>query len=194
MKNKQVYSLQNRAVFFDRDGTLNETFVRNNKPYGPTSLKDLELLPDAPLITNKLHGLNFLVIIISNQPDIALGQISEKSRIALKKKFEELIKKSKSCVDDIYYCYHHPDSINPTYPKECECRKPKPGMILTAANKYNIDLTRSWVIGDTDRDVNAGRTAGCKTILIKRLYSGECDPDFKVENLSQVIDIIRKNS
>lgn len=194
MKNKQVCSLRNRAVFFDRDGTLNETFVRNNKPYGPTSLKDLELLPDAPLITNKLHGLDFLVIIISNQPDIALGQISEKSRIALKKKFEKLIKKSKSCVDNIYYCYHHPQSINPRYPKECSCRKPKPGMILEAARKYNINLTHSWVVGDTDRDINAGRAAGCKTILIKRSYSGKCDPNFTVENLSQVVDIITKKS
>lgn len=182
------------AVFFDRDGTVTNTFIRDNKAYAATEPKDLELLKDTPNALNRLHASGFLIIIASNQPDIALGEIDEQTREALEAKFEELLDKNGAYVDATYYCHHHPDSINPNYPKECDCRKPKPGMILEAMKRFNIDFENSWVVGDNDKDVNLGKTAGCRTILIKRPYSGECEPDFTVDSLSEVVDIIIQNS
>lgn len=186
--------MKKKAVFFDRDGSLTNTFVIDNKPYAPTRPEDLELLPETPEILNRLHDANHLIIVVSNQPDIALGKIDEPTRLAIEKKFVDLIEQKGVHIDEIFYCHHHPDSINPEYPKECGCRKPKPRMIIKAAEKFGIDLSKSWVIGDTDKDINAGKSAGCRTILIQRSYSGNCEPDFSVQNLSQCVDIVLKNT
>lgn len=183
-----------RAIFFDRDGTLTNTFVRDNKPYGPTDPSKLALLPGASQAVKKAKNLGFLTIVVSNQPDIALGKIDENTKTKIEEKFQELIKANDVPIDAIYYCNHHPKSINPNYPKVCECRKPKPGMILDAAKDWNIALNNSWVVGDTDKDINAGKAAGCKTILIKKPYSGVCQPDLVVGNLGEIIDIINRES
>lgn len=181
----------NRAVFLDRDGTLVKTGTyENEKNVAPRRPEDLKLLRDTPGTLKELHQACFFIIITSNQPDIALGKIDEATRKELEKKFKDIIKQNKIHVDEIYYCHHHPNGINPKYPKECNCRKPKPGMLLMAAKKWNISLKDSWVVGDSDKDIDAGKSAGCKTILIKRSYSQGCDPNFTVENLSQIVDIV----
>lgn len=182
----------NKAVFFDRDGTLNKTFVVSNKPYGPRHLKDIKLFKQVPFILNKLHELGFLIVVVSNQPDIALRKIDEKTRQALEKKFKNLVKIKKINIDAIYYCYHHPNSIDSKYPKNCDCRKPKPGMLLKASKELKINLKKSWIVGDTDKDIDAGKAAGCKTILIKKSYSGRCEPDFAVKSLMDIINIIKQ--
>lgn len=181
-----------KAIFFDRDGTLNRTFVRDNKPYTPTNPNDLVLFPETAQTLRELKDLGYLLIVISNQPDIALGKITEETKEALIMKFRELLESENVPIDAIYYCHHHPDSINPKYPNECTCRKPKPEMVIKATQDFNIDLTKSWVVGDIDKDVNLGIAVGCKTILFRQPYSGQCQPDFEVANLLDIVKIIVK--
>lgn len=181
-----------RAIFFDRDGTLNHTFVWDNKPYAPTRPKDLTLFPETAQTLRELKTLGYLLVIVSNQPDIALGKINEETKESLKMKFRELLEDARAPIDAIYYCHHHPDSINPDYPSECNCRKPKPGMIHRAATDFNIDLSKSWVVGDIDKDVNLGISVGCKTILLKQSYSGQCQPNYTIDNLQEVVIIIKR--
>lgn len=185
-----------RAVFFDRDGVINDTDVDLSIPksFAPRKPEDLRIFPGVAEIIRNLKNAGFVIIVVSNQPDIALGKIDESTRAALEGKFESLIKIEGIPVEEIYYCHHHPDSTNPDYPKNCDCRKPKPGMLIRAGRRYKINLEDSWVIGDTDKDINAGKAAGCKTILLRRPWSEEanCQPDFVIENLKESVDIILK--
>lgn len=185
------------VVFFDRDGTLIPTANYEKAiDVAPRRPEDLKLFPETAEVVNQLRRNGFLIIIVSNQPDIALGKINETTKESLEKRFEELLRENEINIDAIYYCHDHPDGINPDYPKECDCRKPKTGMVFAAVEKFSIDLKKSWVVGDRDKDINMGKAAGCKTVLIKKLWSKaeNCSPDFIVNNLSEVVDIIKKNS
>jgi len=186
--------LPRKAVFFDRDGVLNKTTVDLDalKSYAPTDPEQLEVFPEAYDIIKQLKIEGFAIIIVSNQPDIALNKIDEVIRKKLEEKFVIIISQKGVQVDRIYYCNHHPNGTNPNYPKDCDCRKPKPGMILQAAVEWSLDLKSSWMIGDTDKDINAGQAAGCKTILLVRPWSvaDNCQPDYSVDNLEDVLDII----
>ena len=153
LKNKQ------KAVFLDRDGTINKHigFLR--------SLDEFELLPN---VANNIKWFNqngFLTIVITNQPVIARGEVSWEELSEIHNKMETLLGYEGAYIDDIFICPHHPDKgfagERPEYKMICECRKPKPGMIFEAAKKYNIDLSESYVIGDTDSDLQAGIAAGC---------------------------------
>lgn len=162
----QARNLRNRqkAVFLDRDGTLNREvgFLRN--------IDDLELLPGAAYAVRSLNEAGYLVILATNQPVIARGEVSVSELENIHNKLETLLGNEGAYLDSIYFCPHHPDSgfkgEIPELKFECECRKPKPGMLLKAADDFNIDLSESWMIGDSERDVKAGIAAGCKTALI----------------------------
>ena len=159
-------SRKQQALFIDRDGTINKYvgFLRN--------IDDFELIPSTVDIIKKANSDGELVIVITNQPVIARGEVTWEQLEEIHNKMETLLGEQGAYVDDIFICPHHPDKgfegERPEYKFECDCRKPKPGLILQAAEKYNIDLSQSTMIGDSENDILAGKAAGCgKTILLK---------------------------
>lgn len=186
-----------KAVFLDRDGVIIDLNVDFTAPksFAVKSVEDIKLLPGVEKIS-ALKKCGYLVIVVSNQPDIALGKINEKTRKDLEKTFELISKTNNLIFDGIYYCHHHPNSVNKKYAKNCDCRKPKAGMLTRASKDKGIDLSKSWVIGDSYTDILAGEKAGCRTILLNRVWSqaNKCLPNFMVdEHLGDAIDIILKN-
>lgn len=160
-------NLQNKqkAIFLDRDGTINvyKGFL--------THPDDFELLPGAVEAIREINHSGYLAIVVSNQPVIARGDCTFKELQLIHDKMETLLGKEGAFVDAIYYCPHHPDKgfegERPEYKMDCDCRKPKAGLLLQAAKEWNIDLAQSYMIGDSERDVEAGRNASCKhSILI----------------------------
>jgi D-glycero-D-manno-heptose 1,7-bisphosphate phosphatase len=150
----------NKAVFIDKDGTLVE-----NIPYNIDPVK-VCIYKDVPEALRMLNAKGFKIVVVSNQPGIALGHFKkrdfEKFIHFFYKRFEEQGIK----LDGFYYCPHHPDGKVAKYSKECKCRKPKSGMILQAAEDLNIDISKSWMVGDILNDVESGKNAGCNTVLI----------------------------
>jgi D-glycero-D-manno-heptose 1,7-bisphosphate phosphatase len=163
-----------KAVFLDRDGTIN-TF--NNFVKKP---EDFELIAGTAEAIRKINRSGCLAIVITNQPVIARGEVSFTELETIHNKMETELGKQGAYLDDIFFCPHHPDKgfpgELPEYKIDCDCRKPKPGMILRAAKKYNIDLAASYMVGDDTRDVEAGRAAGCTPVLLKEKSGAEFDP------------------
>jgi D-glycero-D-manno-heptose 1,7-bisphosphate phosphatase len=156
-------AVKRKAVFLDRDGVLNQAVVRNGTPYPPANATELVLAPDAKAALRELKAHGFLLLVVTNQPDVAKG-ITTRSAV------EQINRKlaSELPVDDVFVCFHQDLD-------HCDCRKPKPGMILEGARKHNVDLTESFMVGDRWRDVEAGQNAGCRTIFIDGGY-GEQQP------------------
>lgn len=153
-----------RAIFLDRDGTINKYvgFLKN--------INDLELIDGATEAINLINNSDYLAIVVTNQPVIARGDVTFEELDEIHNKLETLLGQSGSYLDAIYFCPHHPDKgfegERPEFKIDCECRKPKPGLLLKAAKDYNIDLSNSWMIGDDDNDIKAGIAAGCKTLKV----------------------------
>jgi len=153
-----------RAVFLDRDGTINKYvgFLRN--------IEDLELLPGVPEAIRRINRSGYLAIVVTNQPVIARGEVTWAQLDEIHNKLETLLGQHGAYLDDIFICPHHPDKgfvgEVPEYKVECDCRKPKSGLLLQAAARYNIDLSASWLLGDSDWDMQAGQAAGCQVIRI----------------------------
>jgi D,D-heptose 1,7-bisphosphate phosphatase len=168
--------MKNKAVFLDRDGVINE--VVYHKEMGivdsPFTVDQFKLLPDVAKAINKFHEQGYKVIIISNQPGLAKDQYAMAVFEKIRKKMKKELEKEGATIDAEYYCFHHPEAKIGSYKKICFCRKPKPGMILQAAKEHDIDLLRSWMIGDGITDMKAGIDAGCKTIFIGRLKCDIC--------------------
>lgn len=162
----EAKNLSNRqkAVFLDRDGTINEYvgFL--------TDINDFKLIEGAADAIKMINESGYLAIVVTNQPVIARGEVSLKELQEIHNKMETLLGQQGAYLDAIFYCPHHPhkgyEGERPEYKTECDCRKPKPGLLFRAAEKYNIDLSKSWMIGDGDNDVEAGKAAGCKVIKI----------------------------
>lgn len=150
-----------RAVFLDRDGVINANLERDGRPVAPTKLAEFRILPGVPDAVRRLKEHGYLVIVITNQPDVTNG-LTERSTVEA---MHDVIR-AQLPVDDVKTCFHN-DAAG------CDCRKPKPGLILSAAAEYDIDLARSYVVGDRWRDVAAGRAAGCATIFIDYGYKQE---------------------
>lgn len=147
-----------RCVFLDRDGVVTRSNVIDNQPYAPTRLEDLQLLPGAVESMNSLKGAGFLLVIVTNQPDVAIGKVSRSVVESMHAKLRAL-----SPVDDIRVCYH-------VDADRCLCRKPLPGMLISAAKDHGIDLFKSFMVGDRWRDIDAGHAAGCRTVFIDHGY------------------------
>jgi histidinol-phosphate phosphatase family protein len=150
----------NRAVFLDKDGTLVENIPFNVDP------RRIRLTARASDAMRLLHRAGFLLIVVTNQSGIARGILTESMMGRVRARLERLAKASGAALTDFLYCPHHPAGTLRRYACACACRKPGPGMLLRAAARHRIDLTRSWLIGDILDDVEAGRRAGCSTILI----------------------------
>jgi D-glycero-D-manno-heptose 1,7-bisphosphate phosphatase len=171
-----------RAVFLDRDGVVSRSVVRDGLPFAPTELKDFEILPEAPEACRRLKQAGYLLIVATNQPDVGRG--------TMKKEIVEAMH-SEMCrqlpIDRVEVCYHPGRGQS-----NCDCRKPKPGLLLNAARELGIDLAQSWIVGDRWRDIDCGRAAGVRTIFIDRGYAESLKqiPDFRARDLAQAADII----
>ena len=174
-----------RAVFLDRDGVLDRAVVRAGKPFPPARLEDVEIIPGAITSLQQLADCGYVLIGITNQPDVARGTQSRE----VVESINALIQ-SRLPVREIFVCYHdHAD--------ECDCRKPKPRLILQAVQKYGLDLSLSWMVGDRWKDIVAGQAAGLKTIFVDYHYTETykgVPADFTVEDIAFIADIILKGS
>ena len=167
------------AAFLDRDGTLNKTVWKNGKPRPPYSYTQAEIIPGTLEAIDNLRKLKYIPVIITNQPDVSRGKLSLEDVNFINKKICKLLK-----IEFIYMCVHD-DKDN------CECRKPKPGMIFKAAADLELDLSNSILIGDRWRDIHAGQAAGCKSFLIKSNYN-ELKPNHPYETVSSLLALSKK--
>ena len=191
----------NRAVFLDRDGTINEIvyFPELGVLDSPLNLRQFKLLPSVAEAIGLFNRLGLKVIVTSNQPAIAKGKISYALFGQIREKMKtELLKKGVH-IDGEYYCLHHPDAKLAEYKVNCDCRKPNPGLLLKASKDFNLELTQCYMIGDSLTDVEAGRAAGClRTFFIGRMKCDLCrlmedreiKPDYIVPNLLNAAKII----
>ena len=169
-----------RAVFLDRDGVLNRAIVKAGLPLGPSTLEEFEILPGSAEAVLALKEAGFKALVVTNQPDVARGLVTRAQVEAMHGLLLE-----KVAVDEIRVCFH-------TDEDGCDCRKPKPGMLLDAAREWGIGLSDSFMIGDRWRDVDAGNAAGCRTIFIDRGYDEplRTRPDHVVSSLTEALGFI----
>ncbi|MGB2809926.1 MAG: HAD-IIIA family hydrolase [Sedimentisphaerales bacterium] len=186
--------MSNKAIFLDRDGTLIEDPGYLNHP---EQVKLLEGVAEALI---ELRAMGYMLIVVTNQSAVARGIVSEKGLGEIHNRLMQLLTERGAYLDQIYYCPYHPDGVIPKYRKESDWRKPNPGMLLAASDEMDIDLSQSWKIGDSSRDIEAGLRAGCKTILVTR-YSrykstygkpAEPKPDYKSVNMKEAVNIIKQ--
>ncbi|MBV8802732.1 MAG: HAD family hydrolase [Gammaproteobacteria bacterium] len=176
MKNN---SERKKAVFLDRDGVLNHALIKNGKPYPPANLKELTIPNDAKTALNMLKSHGFLLIGATNQPDVARGTTPREIVEMINRQIMSFLP-----LDDIRVCYHD-------NPDNCECRKPLAGLLIQAADDYDIDLAQSIMVGDRWKDIEAGKNAGCKTIWLRCNYNEPEPPrapDFIASSLSQAAE------
>ena len=171
------------AVFLDRDGTINKYvgFLRN--------IEEFELMDGVAEAIRKINESGYLAIVVTNQPVIARGEVTLEELQEIHNKMETLLGQEGAYVDGIYYCPHHPDKgfegERPEYKMVCDCRKPKPGMLIDAAEKFNIDLSNSYMVGDGKNDVEAGRAAGCISVI---LGNEDCDCSNRYDSLLSFVN------
>lgn len=170
----------NRAVFLDRDGVLSRSDVWDGKPFAPVALDGFDLLPDAAPAAAALKRQGFLLVVVTNQPDVGNGKVARETVDAMNRRLAQQVP-----VDAIKVCYH-PQSAG------CACRKPAPGMLIEAARELDIDLAASFMVGDRWSDVAAGKAAGCRTVFIDRHYAERRPeaPDFITDSLAGAAELI----
>ena len=192
---------KNRAVFLDRDGVLND--LEYNPEEGrigsPLTAKQLRIFPYAGESVRRIRELGFKAILVSNQPGVAKRQFTHSELGRMKEKVRKELAKHNCSLDAEYYCLHHPDALIRKYRLDCDCRKPKPGLLLRAAKDHDLDLGNSFFVGDALVDVKAGRSAGCRTILLGHsttflmtmIEREDARPDFMLPSLKQVPNLLR---
>lgn len=157
-----------RAVFLDRDGILNELQPDplTGQPESPLSVAAVSLMPDAASSVRRLREAGYLLIGVTNQPAAAKGRITVDEQDKIHQRVLELLDQENASLDAWRLCPHHPLGTIPALTKACSCRKPAPGMVVDAASEFDIDLSSSWIVGDSDSDVAAGKAAGTRTVLV----------------------------
>jgi D-glycero-D-manno-heptose 1,7-bisphosphate phosphatase len=191
-----------KAIFLDRDGVINELIYYSehgviDSPFTPEQFK---LLPGVCEAIKKFRKTGFKVILVSNQPGIAKDYLSQQTFAEIEKKMKDELAKEEASLDGEYYCFHHPEAKVERLKVTCDCRKPKPGLLLRAAEDMDIDLSQSWMIGDGLTDIKAGKSAGCKTILLGRMKCELCHlmdeqdarPDAIASNLLQAVQKVEE--
>ena len=184
----------NKAIFIDKDGTLIPDIPYNVNPQlitlSNTAIPALQLL----------QKQNYLLIVISNQSGVARGYFKEEELQNVSDAIINLVSKEGITIDGFYYCPHYKEGSVKEYAIDCDCRKPKPGLLLKAAKDFDIDLKQSWMIGDILNDVEAGKAAGCRTVLLKNgnetewIMNEKREPNFIVENLLEAAQTIVQHS
>jgi len=182
------HQVTRRAVFLDRDGVINHAVVRNGKPHPPLSPTDFRLYDDVVDGCARLKTASFLLVLITNQPDVGRGTQSREAVEAMHLKLQSAL----PSLDRIEICYHGGER----YGQPCDCRKPRPGLILRAAAELNIDLKESYVIGDRWRDIDCARAAGCRAIFIERGYKEKLrqTADVTVANFKEAVNAVLRDS
>jgi D-glycero-D-manno-heptose 1,7-bisphosphate phosphatase len=185
------------AAFIDRDGVINELVAdgAGGPPESPLHVPDVRLVPGAAAALRRLADAGWRLVGVSNQPSAAKGLMSLDELHAIQRRVLELVADEGARFDDFRLCLHHPEGVVPEFTGDCECRKPAPGMLFAAAGELEIDLSASWMIGDTDGDVQAGQSAGCRTVLVEHAgsahkRSAQLHPDAVVTDLTAAADLI----
>lgn len=176
-----------RAVFLDRDGVLNEVFLEDGVPHPPSSMAELHIFAEAHTATKRLSEAGFVLVMVTNQPDVARGTADRADVEALNEHVRAALG-----IDHVYCCWHDG--------RECACRKPRPGMLLDSAADFDLDLVASWVVGDRWVDIGAGVAAGTRTMLLERSYSWDpsggitppthLEPTARVATLADAVSLI----
>jgi D-glycero-D-manno-heptose 1,7-bisphosphate phosphatase len=192
---------KSKAVFLDRDGVLNDLKYdpEEGRIGSPMSARQLRIFPYTGESVRRIRKLGFKVILISNQPGVAKRQFTYSEFQKMSEKVREELSKHEVSLDAEYYCLHHPHALVQKYRLVCDCRKPKPGLLLRAAKEHDLDLGNSFFVGDALVDVKAGRAAGCRTILLghvttflsSMIEKEDARPDFVLPSLKQVPDLLR---
>ena len=171
-----------KSVFLDRDGVINKVYIKDGLPRSPNSSNELKILPGVRESIIKLKKLNFICLMVTNQPNVSRKKIDKNNVIQMNN-----FLKNEIALDDIFVCYHD-DSDN------CNCRKPKPGLLLQAGKKWDVDFKKSFMIGDRWKDIQAGEKVGCKTIFLDYKYNEKKPkkPDFVSDSLLNAAHIIEK--
>jgi D-glycero-D-manno-heptose 1,7-bisphosphate phosphatase len=180
------HEIKKRAVFLDRDGVLNRPVVRDGRPFPPAHIEEFELYPDATSACEQLKAAGFCLVVVTNQPDVGRGTQTRGIVEAMHAKLRAAI----PSLDAIEVCFH----AGSAHGEPCECRKPRPGMLLRAAAALDIDLRQSFLIGDRWRDVDCAHAAGCRAVLIDRGYNETLreEPEFTAATLSAAVNAILK--
>ncbi|MGQ9674715.1 MAG: D-glycero-alpha-D-manno-heptose-1,7-bisphosphate 7-phosphatase [Chloroflexota bacterium] len=177
-----------RAIFLDRDGTLIED---QKYEFRPSQIRFMDGVTDG---LKALRQAGYKLVIITNQSGVARGLFGEEQVREMHARLADALADQGVPIDAFYYCPHHVDGIVPEYAVDCECRKPKPGMILEAADDLELDLAASWVIGDICADVEAGCRAGCRTVLVDgngtELSQNRCNPTYVARNFAQAARLV----
>jgi D-glycero-D-manno-heptose 1,7-bisphosphate phosphatase len=183
--------MPNKAIFLDRDDTIIEDPGYINNP------DQVKLLDGAPEALSSFKTMGYKLVVVSNQSGVARGVVTEETIGQIHKRLERLLAEKGVILDRIYYCPYHPEGVIPKYRKDSDWRKPNPGMLLAAGRDMDIDMAESWMVGNSIRDVEAGRRAGCMTVMIagrtheQKMPPGEPGPDYRAVNLKEVVNIIK---
>lgn len=170
----------NKCIFWDRDGVVNYPIIIDGKSHPPDCVEHLKLVFGIRQLMEKTCKMGYLNIVVTNQPDFARGTQTKEEIEKINNAIIEYLP-----LDDLFVCYHDNED-------NCECRKPKAGMLIEAKNKYNIDFSHSWMVGDSCKDIEAGKKVGCKTILISNEFRSliPCVPDYVVKSIDEIEEII----
>ena len=193
-------NLRSKAVFLDRDGVINELvyYEEHGLLDSPATMDQMQVFPWVAGAIRDLKKAGFKVVLVSNQPGIAKGYFSKKTFEKIRQKMVDDLAKEGAFLDGEYYCFHHPEAKVKELRVNCDCRKPRPGLLLKAGNELDIDLASSWMIGDGLTDIQAGKEAGCRAILIGKMKCELCAlmeetdarPDAVAPNFLEAADII----
>ena len=169
-------------MFLDRDGVINQCKVVDGRPYPPSDIDEFVLLPGVLEACRRLKQAGYYLVVATNQPDVGRGTLKREVVDRIHETMREQLP-----IDRVEVCFHPGQGES-----NCDCRKPKPGMLLRAAAELNIDLRRSWMVGDRWRDIDCGHAAGCRTVLIDYHYDEPLrqQPDYRVNNLLEAVDLI----
>ena len=185
------------AVFFDRDGVVNELVLdpRSRLSESPLDPAQVELVPGAAEGLRRLRDAGYLLVGVSNQPAAAKGTVSLAALESVQERVLDLLRDEGIVPDRFQLCFHHPEGVVPELTRMCNCRKPAPGMLLDAAQELDLDLASCWMIGDTDGDIEAGAAAGCRTILVENPASahkraGTVQPDLRAPDLATAAELL----
>jgi D-glycero-D-manno-heptose 1,7-bisphosphate phosphatase len=189
-----------KALFLDRDGVINHMVLYKTGWDSPQKPEDVALIAGIEKIISWANKNKISIIEVSNQPGVAKGKMSQKTSDAIENKVHQLLKENGTFINKVYICPHHPAAVIAKLRKKCNCRKPKPGLLLKAAKELGIDLTKSVFLGDKAADAIAGKKAGCKTIIYIHHHDSKnkveeaknADADFKVTKMPEVTQILRK--
>ncbi len=178
------HEITQRAVFLDRDGVINKPVIRRGRPYPPKELNDFEVYEDVAAGSARLDAAGYLLVVVTNQPDVARGRQTRAAVEAMHRKMLEALPQ----IARVEVCWHAGDK----WADPCDCRKPQPGMVLRGAKALHVDLSQSFLIGDRWQDIDCGHSAGCRTVFIDRNYSEALKrpPDWSVQSFGQAVEVI----